>query len=171
MQSERIAEASALSGSVRGLGVCDALRVELAAGQLPGLVDQIEAHSAALRDEIERRRAALMPGDLRGAAQLDEAESELRLIELLRGELPTAEETSQSFVVIGPAGPIGAMARGAMRHAVEALAELVLATSRDDAAGRDHLARAAAAAAAWVRTYIDAQAVEDFSFDTVRDVE
>ena len=55
MQSERSAEASALSGSVRGLGVCDALRVELAAEQLPGLVEQIEAHSAALRDEIERQ--------------------------------------------------------------------------------------------------------------------
>src|SRR4051794_34480499 len=88
MQSQRIAEASALSGSVRGLGVCDALRVELAAEQLPGLVEQLEAHSAALRDEIERRRAALMPRDLRGAAQLDEAENELRLIELIRTELP-----------------------------------------------------------------------------------
>ena len=171
MQSERIAEASALSGSVRGLGVCDALRVELAPEQLPGLVDQIEAHSAALRDEIERRRATLIPRDLRGTAALDEAESELRLIELLRGELPTAGETNQPFVVIGPAGPIGAMVRGAMRHAVEALSELALATSRDDAGGRDRLTRAAAAAIAWVRTYIEAQAVEDFSFDTERDLE
>src|SRR3954468_11470946 len=124
MQSERIADASALSGSVRGLGVCDALRVELAAEQLPGLVEQIEAHSAALRDEIVRRRAAVMPRDPRGAAQVDEAENELRLIELLRGELRTAGETSEAFVVIGPAGPIGSMVRGAMRHAVEALAEM-----------------------------------------------
>ena len=171
MQLERIADASALSGSVRGLGVCDALRVELAAEQLPGLVEQIDAHSVALRDEIERRRAAVMPRDPRGAARLDEAESELRLIELLRGELPTAGETDQPFVVTGPAGPIGEMVRGAMRHAVEALSELVLATSRDDAGGRDRLMRAAAAAIAWVRTYIEAQAVEDFSFDTERDVE
>src|SRR3954467_12709217 len=100
MQSERIADASALSGRVRGLGVCDALRVELAAEQLPGLVEQLEAHSAALRDEIERRRAAVMPRDLRGAAQLDEAESELRRIEQLRGELPAAGAASESFVVI-----------------------------------------------------------------------
>ena len=112
-----------------------------------------------------------MPRDPRGTAQLDEAANELRLIELLRGELPTAGETNQPFVVIGPAGPIGAMVRGAMRHAVEALSELVLATSRRDADGRDRLTHAAAAAAAWVRTYIEAQAVEDFSFDTERDVE
>ena len=171
MQAERIADASALSGSVRGLGVCDALRVELAAGQLPGLVDQIEAHSAALRDEIERRRAALMPRDLRGAAQLDEAESELRLIGLLRGELPAAGEAGEPFVVIGPAGSIGAMVRGATRHAVEALSELVLATSRLDAGARDRLTCAAAAAAAWARTYVQVQAVEDFSFDTERDIE
>ena len=63
------------------------------------------------------------------------------------------------------------MVRGAMRHAVEALSELVLATSRDDAGGRDRLTRAAAAAIAWVRTYVEAQAVEDFSFDTERDLE
>jgi hypothetical protein len=151
MQSERIAEASALSGSVRGLGVCDALRVELVAEQLPGLIEQLDAHSAALRDEIERRGAAAIPGDPRGAAQLEEAESELRLIELLRGELPPMGETSEPFLVIGPAGPIGAMVRGAMRHAVETLSELVLATSRHDAGGRDRLAHAAAAAAAWVR--------------------
>ena len=171
MQSERIADASALSGSVRGLGVCDALRVELAAEQLAGLVEQLEAHSAALQDEIERRRAALMPRDPRGAAQVEEAESELRLIELLRGQLATAGETSEPFVVIGPAGPIGAMVRGAMRHAVEALSGLVLATGRYDAGARDRLMHATAAAAAWVRTYTDAQAVEDFSFDTQRDLE
>src|SRR4051812_142089 len=171
MQSERIAETSALSGSVRGLGVCDALRVELAAEQLPGLAEQLEAHSAALRDEIERRRAALMPRDLRGAAQLDEAESELRLLELLRGELPATGEASEPLVVIGPAAPIGAMVRGAMRHAVEALSELVLAASRHDAGARERLMQATAAAAAWVRTYTGAQAVEDFSFDTQRDLE
>src|SRR3954453_21872182 len=111
MQSERIADASAFPGRGRGLGVCDALRVELAAEQLPGLAEQIEAHSAALRDEIERRRAALMPRDLRGAAQLDEAENELRLIKRLRSELPTAREPSGPLVVIGPAGPVGAMVR------------------------------------------------------------
>ena len=171
MQSERIADASALSGSVRGLGVCDALRVELAAEQLPGLIERLEAHRAALRDEMERRRAAVMPRDLRGTAQLDEAENELRLIELLREELPTAGETSEPFAVIGPAGPIGAMVGGAMRHAVEALSQLVVATSRQDAGGRDRLTHAAAAAAAWVRTYVEAQAVEDFSFDTERDLE
>jgi hypothetical protein len=108
MQSQRTADASALSGSVRGLGVCDALRVELVTEQLPGLIEQLEAHRAALQDEIERRRAAVMPRDPRGTAQLEDAENELHLIELLRSELPTAGE---SFVVIGPAGPVGVSPR------------------------------------------------------------
>ena len=63
------------------------------------------------------------------------------------------------------------MVRGAMRHAVEALSELVLATSRQGAGGRDRLTGAATAVAAWVRTYVDAQAVENFSFDTEGELE
>ena len=85
--------------------------------------------------------------------------------------MPATGEANEPFVVIGPAGPVGAMVRGAMRHVVETLAELVLANSRLDAGGRDRLTHAAEAAVAWVRTYSDAQAVEDFSFDTQRDLE
>jgi hypothetical protein len=166
MQLERIAEASALSGSVRGLGVCDALRLELVPEQLPRLLEQVEALSAALEDEIEHRRAATVPGDPRGAEQLESAEDDLRLVELLREQLPADGEAAEPFVVIGPAGPIGTTVRGAMRHAVEALSELVLATTRHDADGRDQLTRAATAATAWVRTYVEVQAVEDFSFES-----
>ena len=54
MQSERTVEEAALSGSVRGLGVCDVLRLELVPAQLPGLVEQVEA----LEGEIRRSPAA-----------------------------------------------------------------------------------------------------------------
>jgi hypothetical protein len=163
MQSERIADASALSGSVRGLGVCDALRLELEAVQLPGLVEQVDADIAALKDEIDRRSGATTPGDPRGAEQVEAAEDELRLVELLRDQLPEAADGP--FVVIGPAGPIGTMVGGAMRHAVERLSERVLATRRHDADARRQLERAAAAVSAWIRSYVDAQAVEDFAFE------
>lgn len=127
MQSERIAEASALSGSVRGLGVCDALRLELVAAQLPGLVEQIAAAAAALRDEIEQRTAASVPGDGRGADQVEAVEAELRLVESLRDQLPT-QPPPASFVVIGPAGAIGTMVGG--RHAARSRG-VVRAGARD----------------------------------------
>jgi hypothetical protein len=165
MQSERIAGAPALSGSVRGLGVCDALRLELVAAQLPGLVEQIDAAAAALRDEIGQRTAASIPGDRRGADQGEAVEAELRLVESLRDQLP-ADPPPASLVVVGAAGPIGTMVRGAMRHAVEALSELVLATTRHDAEARDRLTSAGAATSAWVRTYVELQAVEDFTLET-----
>ena len=49
MQSQSTAEASALSGSVRGLGVCDALRLELLPEQLPQLVEQVQALTTSVR--------------------------------------------------------------------------------------------------------------------------
>jgi hypothetical protein len=141
MQSERSAESSALSGSVRGLGVCDALRLELAAVQLPQLVEHVQVLGASLEEEYE-----------------------LRLVERLHAQLPEGEVPAR-FVFVGPTGMIGTIVRGGMRHAVEALADLVLAEPSHEDAARARLIEAAEAAAAWVQTYIDVQAVEEFSFD------
>ena len=41
MQTEAIAGGAAPSGTVHGLGVCDALRVELQPCQLPWLIDEL----------------------------------------------------------------------------------------------------------------------------------
>ncbi len=140
MQSERSAEPSALSGSVRGLGVCDALRLELAAVQLPQLAEHVRVLGTSLEDEYE-----------------------LRLVERLHAQLPEGEPGR--FVFVGPTGMIGTIVRGSMRHAVEALADLVLAEPSHDDVARIRLSEAATAAAAWIQTYIDVQAVEEFSFD------
>ena len=69
MQSERTAEASALSGSVRGLGVCDALRLELLPEQLPQLVEQVEALRRAC-DGYELHLANLLYDALAGAGHV-----------------------------------------------------------------------------------------------------
>jgi hypothetical protein len=152
MQSERTVEETALSGSVRGLGVCDVLRLELVPAQLPHLVEQVEA----LAEEIRRPPAA-------ASGRSNCVQYELHLIELLRARLPVGE-VSEPFALAGPAEMIGRIARGALRGAVEALAERVRQPGRDREA-RAQLADDAAAAGAWVRTFIDVQAVEDFTFD------
>lgn len=68
MQSERTAEEAALSGGVRGLGVCDVLRLELLPGQLPQLVEQVDA----LRAPLERQSHSRPP---RGDPQIRTAQS------------------------------------------------------------------------------------------------
>ena len=118
MQSERTVEEAALSGGARGLGVCDVLRLELVPAQLPGLVEQVEA----LEEEIRRRPAARSAHPRSNCVQY-----ERHLVELLRARLP-AGEVSEPFALIGPAGMMSRVARGAMRRAAEvlAVAELVL---------------------------------------------
>jgi hypothetical protein len=162
MQSERTAEEAALSGSARGLGVCDVLRLELVPAQLPQLVEQLEALRAPLEREIRRRPVATTSTDPHCAERLKCAQYELRLVELLCDRLPV--EVSEPFALIGPAGMIGTIARGAMRGAIEALAERAHQPGRGREA-RSRLAEDAAAACAWVRTFIETQAVEDFTFD------
>jgi hypothetical protein len=98
MQSERTAEASALSGSVRGLGVCDALRLELLPEQLPQLIEQVEA----LRRSSDGY--------------------ELHLANLLYDALP-APETSSPFACIGPTHIMRDIVRSSLHAAAAALAE------------------------------------------------
>ena len=103
MQSERTVEEAALSGSVRGLGVCDALRLELQPAQLPQLVEQIEALWSRLEREIRRRPVATSFADPREAEQSKCPQYELHLVERLRDGLPVGE-VSAPFATIGPAG-------------------------------------------------------------------
>jgi hypothetical protein len=168
MQSERIAEASALSGKVRGLGVCDALRLELLPEQLPQLIEQAEAARVALQEEIRQRTNAMVPEDPRGIEQLEAAQYELRLLERLRAQLPTGEVRG-SFVVVGPTDVVGAIVRDSTRRVVETLGELVLEHPGSGCEARAGMVAAVTAAAAWVQTYVDAQAIEDFSFDVEAD--
>jgi hypothetical protein len=134
MQSERIAEASALSGSVRGLGVCDALRLDLLPEQLQQLIEQIEALRRA-SDGYERH-----------------------LANLLYDGLP-APDSSSRFAFIGPTHIMCDIVRSSLRAAASELAEALSTESSE------RLADAVVCAAAWARTHLECQAIEEFSFD------
>src|SRR3954453_18276714 len=134
MQSERTAEVSALSGSVRGLGVCDALRLELIPEQLPQLVERVEA--------LRRTSNGY----------------ELDLANLLYDALPAPDATSR-FAFIGPTHIMCEIVRLSLHDAAATLGEALSTGSSE------RLADAAVCAAAWARTHVDCQAIEDFSFD------
>jgi hypothetical protein len=120
MQADRIAGVAKTAGSVRGLGVCDVLRIELAPVQRAGLELQLAARVAALerRLTLQRRRAAFErrpagpwfeAGDDAGGLAADrepgEAGEELRLLTRMRASVP-----ARAVCRRGPGGP-GARAR------------------------------------------------------------
>jgi hypothetical protein len=168
MQWERTVEPAALSGSVRGLGVCDVLQVELMPVQLPQLIEQIDAMRASLEEEIRRRSDAMAPGDARGADWLRAAQYQLHLVDLARERIP-AGDVSQPFDFFGPAEMLGALARDATVGAVDTLARLVRDEEARGREARDRLSLASEAAATWVRTLVEVTALEGFSFDRDRD--
>jgi hypothetical protein len=134
--------------TVSGLGVCDALRLELAPVQLPWLADELDEMRGPLEEALRRS----------GADEAAAHEYELRLLRMMRAQL--ADERTTVFV--GPTGMVDEAVRGAMRNVVGALAELV--HDRELADG-DRLRETAAAAEAWVRTFVDLRAVVAFNFD------
>lgn len=138
--------------TVSGLGVCDALRLELAPVQLPWLVDELDEMRGPLEEALLRARADEAADDV--AAH----EYELRLLRMMRAQLADGRTT----VFVGPTGMVDEAVGGAMRNVVGALAELV--GDRDVADG-ERLRETAAAADAWVRTFVDLRAVVAFNFD------
>jgi hypothetical protein len=153
MQSEPSAPCAPPRRTVSGLGVCDALRLELQAVQLPGLVDELDAHRGPLEEQLAR------------AAESDERDRcryQLRLLGLLRAQLPAAGHAT-AFVVAGPAALTARIARGALRDAAAALSEL--AAQPTHASPSQRLRDAAAAASAWATTVLDCQAVEAYDAD------
>jgi hypothetical protein len=164
MQAERTAADAALSGSVRGAGVCDVLRVELQPVQRALLVERTDAIQSSLQDELARQAAAPEPRNQRETEALRLARNELRLLELLQARLP-AGGVDGPFELVGPADMVTRLARECVGIAAERLADLVGADSERGPKTRERLIAAATAAAAWVRTFVDCQAVEDFSFD------
>jgi hypothetical protein len=109
MQSQRTAEASALSGSVRGLGVCDALRLELLPEQLPHLVERVEALRRS-SDGYERRLATL-----------------------LHDGLP-APDIAVPFTFIGPTHLVHDVVRSSLQSSAEELAAALAAGASDQLA-------------------------------------
>lgn len=81
MQSERTAIKRPPSGRVSGLGVCDALRLELAPLQVSWLAVELDATRARLEDRVQ----AL---DRNQRDELDRLGYELHLLRLMRAQLP-----------------------------------------------------------------------------------
>src|SRR3954453_1306838 len=109
MPSDLPAAASALTASVRGLGVCDALRLELLPEQLPQLIEQVEA----LRRSSDGY--------------------ELHLASLLHAGLP-APHISSSFTFLGPTHLVHDVVRPGLQASAEELAAALSIGSSDQLA-------------------------------------
>jgi hypothetical protein len=148
MQWDRSAAEAAMSGSARGLGVCDVLRVELAAVQRAGLAAALDA-----------RIAALASGEPAGAARRGE---QRRLLRRMRAGLPDREDAPPALV--GPAGLVLELVDGCLADAVRALAQRLEESPWP--AWSPALAAEAARAGAWIATALDCRAVDGFCFET-----
>jgi hypothetical protein len=148
MQWDRTAAEAAMSGSARGLGVCDVLRVELAAVQHASLVGALDG-----------RIAALAEGEAATAARRGE---QRRLLRRMRARLP--DRAGAPYALVGPAGLVLELVHGCLTDAVCALAGRLADSPWP--AWSPALAAEAAAAGAWIATALDCRAVDGFCFDT-----
>jgi hypothetical protein len=170
------AEPAPPAGSVQGLGLTDALRVELHRCQVEGLREELDelrgpldetyekAHSEWLA--LNRREVGAPPWQLaRAQGELSDASQAVHVLAALRAQVPRTV-SDQPLVIVGPTDMVSTIIEGAARNTVAKVAE-----SLDEyaeiwrAEDRDELRRVVAVAHAWVDTYADCQAVEWFSFD------
>jgi hypothetical protein len=147
MQWDRSAAEAAMSGSARGLGVCDVLRVELAAVQHPSLVAALDA-----------RIAALEAGEPATAARRGE---QRRLLRRMRTRLP--DRAGPPYALVGPAGLVLELVHGCLADAVRALGQRLADSPWP--AWSPALAAEAASVGAWIATALDCRAVDGFCFE------
>ncbi len=167
MQADRSAGAARLAGSVRGLGVCDVVRIELAAVQRAGLARRVGGLDRGAR---ARRRTAAAGGaqtvPLPDDPELGEVAEQLRLFRRLRASVPEPGD-ARSCSRARPGWSPDSSPRGM----TDALIDVVAWPGE---AGGDSLAVVASdaqleAAAAWIATALDCRAVESFCFEPERD--
>jgi hypothetical protein len=147
MQQDRIADPPRLAGRVRGLGVCDVFRVELAPSQFAALDCELADRADAVAREL---RAA--PKD-----QLELQAEEDTLVQV-RERLP--EHPNGPFVLTAPAGLVVELVSACLARAATQLAvdlgdrstQLAVPTSQLEATSE------------WISTALDCHAVETFSF-------
>jgi hypothetical protein len=148
MQVNRIAGAARLAGGVRGLGVCDVLRVELDPVQRSGLLEQLTSRVA----ELERA----------GHDAVDDGQEEVRLLARMRAGLPPS--TADPFTLTGPAGLVLALVGACLTRAV-ATAHARLGEGETGVPWVAGCERELEAAAAWITTSLECHAVEAFCFE------
>jgi hypothetical protein len=158
MQHQRTASPPPAPSAVRGLGVVDALCLELEPLQLAWLADELDVARHCARDHLERL------GVDRGDDETAEWTYQLQVLSMIVEQLPP--DPAGRVTVVGPAAAIRRLIGGAARNTADALAEAL----RDepprpapDAAAR--LRRLAAAAAAFAVRLADLEEIEAYSFD------
>ena len=187
MQVDRIAGVARLAGGVRGLGVCDVLRVELDPAQRSGLLEQLRSRIATL-ERVGRGAADEGAGDAldEGAGDaLDEGagdapdegagdapdeaaddparvHEELRLLARIRADLPPS--AADPFTLTGPAGLVLDLVGACLSRAV-ATAHARLGEGEPGVLWVAGCERELEAAAAWITTSLECHAVEAFSFE------
>jgi hypothetical protein len=165
MQGELIAIDAPAALRVGGLGVCDALRVELDAVQLPWLIDVLEEMRGPLEEQLQRARADHeRDNDEDTARELNEREYELRLVRLMRSRLAIPSDASP-VTFVGPSAMVFDVVVATMRNVTATLGELAEGRAGNGHERDDHLRLAAAAALAWVDTFVACRAVTSFNFD------
>jgi hypothetical protein len=156
MQSDRSAAEGRVAGTVRGLGVCDALRVELEPVQRAGLDIGLAARAAALEQRSAGRAAGVRADEL---ADVDDA---LRLLARMRA--PLRPGGAAPFVLVGPAGLVLELVDACLADAVARLAQS-LGQAGACTSGSAAFDATLLAAAAWIATALDCRAVDGFCFE------
>lgn len=157
MQCEPTAIERPPLGRVSGLGVCDALRLELAPLQVSWLAVELDARRVRLEEHIHGT-----DGDQRD--ELDRLGYELRLLRLMRQQLP-AELPDAPVTFVGPAGTVCQIANATLENAVTALQCHVAEGPPRSEDARSWLREIVAVVQAWTQTVGDCYAVEAYSFD------
>lgn len=154
MQEDRSADAARVTGSVRGLGVCDVLRVELEPVQWSGL----ERGMAERIAELERRQ-----DELRREGGVAEHDALTRTREVLR-LLTRMKAAPGRSVVTGPADLVAELVDTCLSDAVARVSERLTSAGGGSprcSAWMDELE----AAGAWIATALECAAVTDYCFE------
>src|SRR5215207_850678 len=135
------------AGNVHGLGLVDALRIDLQPAQLPWLAAEIDIVRYCLEDELEHVRAR--HGELPEAAKKErrpdarDAEQErdrrayqIQALAMIGQQVPISgeaegEHPGEPIAVAGPAALMTMLIGGATRHAAEALGEALRGPALD----------------------------------------
>jgi hypothetical protein len=162
-------------GTVVGLGVTDALRIELQPCQIEGLVSELEELAGPLAEAYEHARGRWLEisrlGDRAWPPSVADAEHDLsaaayvlRALSALRTQAPSTAPTT-SVALVGPTELLTTIVVGAAQHAAATLVQMLDESDRPAPDGIERLRRLGAAARAWAETYADCRTVEWFSFD------
>ena len=158
MQDESNASNPPAPSAVRGLGVVDALCVELEPGQVAWLADEVDVVAGCAAERLDR-----LPPDA-GEQELAAHAYRIEVLAMVRAQLP--EGAAGSISVVAPAATMRELIAGAARNTAEALGEALADEPQpSDAATAARLRALAAAAAGFAERLAAMRDIEAYSFD------